>query len=390
MKILVINSGSSSLKFTAFKMPEENVLMSGYFERIGLDNSFYTLKVNGEKIKKELDLTTHKEAIDVLIKELFEYKIINDLTDIKGVGHRVVHGSDLYDSSVVITDEVIKNLEEISDLAPLHNPANIMGMKEFIKEIPSAVNVVTPDTAFHQTIEPKDFLYPVPYEWYEKYNVRKFGFHGTSHKYVSEELERITGKKGNFIICHLGSGCSITAIKDGKSIDTSMGFTPNAGVMMSTRTGDIDATLIPYVMEKSGKTIDEIVNDMNKNSGLLGISGVSADQRDIFEGIEEGNEKCILANDMFNKRIAEYIAKYYLLLGNVDALAFTAGIGERSKETRRDVIKLLKPLGFELDEEANKAFGEEAKISTDNSIETYVIPTDEEVMIARDTFELID
>ena len=267
MKILSVNAGSSSLKFQMIEMPEEKVVISGVFERIGLENSFYTIKINGEKIKTEKDLSNHQVAVDVLIEELLENKVINSLDEIKGVGHRLVHGGDKYSSSVIIDEEVIKTVEELSDLAPLHNPANLMGVRAFMKAIPSAVQVGCFDTAFHQTMHEDRFLYAVPYEWYKEYGVRKYGFHGMSHRYVSERVMEILDKDfANVIVCHLGNGGSISAIRDGRCVDTTMGFTPNAGIVMGSRSGDIDYSMIPYMMKKTGKTIDEIDKELNKNS----------------------------------------------------------------------------------------------------------------------------
>lgn len=392
MKILSVNAGSSSLKFQMYEMPEEKVLISGNFERIGINGSFYTIKINGEKIKKEVTLNNHEDAVKILTEELLAYKVVNSLDEIKGVGHRVVHGGALYNKSVVIDEKVLKDIEDLSELAPLHNPAHALGIKAFKRIIPNAVSVAVFDTAFHQTMDEVSFLYPLPYEWYEKYGVRKYGFHGTSHKYLSERLGSILGKKDiKVITCHLGNGASISAVQDGKCIDTSMGFTPNAGVMMGSRSGDIDVTLVDYVMRKTGKSIDEIIVDLNKHSGLLGISGVSSDNRDINALVKEGNERCILTKKMYYKRIVEYIAKYYVLLNGVDAICFSGGIGENSAVDRAEVMKRLEVLGIKLDEESNNsAQGEETLISSDDSkIKCYVIPTDEEVMIARDTFKFI-
>lgn len=391
MKVLSINAGSSSLKFQMYEMPEEKVLISGVFERIGIDNPFYTIKINGEKIKKEVELPSHKKAVEYLINELLENKVINDLSEIKGVGHRLVHGGDKYSSSVVINDDVMNAVKGLIPLAPLHNPANIIGVEAFIEAIPNATEVGCFDTAFHQTMEEDSYLYAVPYEWYTKYGVRRYGFHGMSHNYVSGRAAEIIGKKDlKIITCHIGNGGSISAIKNGKCIDTSMGFTPNAGLVMGSRSGDIDATFIPYVMEKTGYTLDKTMNELNKNSGYLGISGVSSDGRDIEDGVKEGNERCILAQKLYIKRIVEYIAKYYVELNGADAIIFTAGVGENSIDTRKQIIDQLEVLGIKIDNEANNVRGKEALISSkDSSVAVYVIPTDEEVMIARDTYNFI-
>lgn len=390
MKILSVNAGSSSLKFQMYEMPEEKVLISGVFERIGIENSFYTIKLNGEKIKKEVVLNNHTDAVKILTKELLENNIVSDLSEIKAIGHRMVHGGEKYASSVLLTEDVIKTVEELSDLAPLHNPANLVGVRAFKEVIPSAVAVGVFDTAFHQTMEEENFLYPVPYEWYKEYGVRKYGFHGTSHKYVSEKMASILGKEETKIItCHIGNGGSLAAVKNGKCIDTSMGFTPNAGIIMGSRSGDIDASLIPFVMKKTGMNISEIDNALNKKSGLLGISGVSSDSRDIEDGIKSGNDRCKLAQEMYVNKIVKYIAEYYVELGGADAIVFTAGVGENSITTRKQIIDKLACLGIKLDEQRNNVRAEVALISTDDSsVKVYVIPTDEEVMIARDTYKL--
>lgn len=390
MKILSVNAGSSSLKFQMYEMPEEKVLISGVFERIGIENSFYTIKLNGEKIKKEVVLNNHTDAVKILTNELLENNIVSDLNEIKAIGHRMVHGGEKYANSVLLTEDVIKTVEELSDLAPLHNPANLVGVRAFKEGIPSAIAVGVFDTAFHQTMEEENFLYPVPYEWYKEYGVRKYGFHGTSHKYVSEKMASILGKEETKIItCHIGNGGSLAAVKNGKCIDTSMGFTPNAGIIMGSRSGDIDASLIPFVMKKTGMNISEIDNALNKKSGLLGISGVSSDSRDIEDGIKSGNDRCKLAQEMYVNKIVKYIAEYYVELGGADAIVFTAGVGENSITTRKQIIDKLACLGIKLDEQRNNVRAEVALISTDDSsVKVYVIPTDEEVMIARDTYKL--
>ena len=390
MKILSVNAGSSSLKFQMYEMPEEKVLISGTFERIGIGNGFYTIKVNGEKIKKEKELDDHSVAVETLIDELLENKVIESLDEIKGVGHRVVHGGEKYASSVVINDDVINTVEELSNLAPLHNPANLIGIRTFMEKIPNALQVGCFDTAFHQTMEKREYLYPVPYEWYEKYGVRRYGFHGMSHNYIANRCAEILGKQDARIIsCHIGNGGSLCAIRDGKSIDTSMGFTPNAGLMMGSRSGDIDATLIPFIMKEAGESLDEVLNDLNKKSGYLGVSGISSDSRDIEDAAKEGNERAILAQEMYVEKIVNYIAEYYLELGGADAIVFTAGVGENSKATRKAIIERLAPLGIYIDDERNDVRGEERLISSDeSSVKVYVIPTDEEVMIARDTYRL--
>jgi len=390
MKILAVNAGSSSLKFTAYEMPEEEVLISGVFERIGMDESFYTIKFNGEKIKKEVELPDHKAAFEILMEELKDNGIVKSYDEIKGIGHRVAQGGSYFDKSVVIDEEELAKIDELSALAPLHNPPAIVGIRAAQAVVPKAVMTAVFDTAFHQTMAEETYLYAVPYEWAEEYQIRKYGFHGTSHKYVASRMNEILGRYNTKLItCHIGNGASISAIEEGRCINTSMGLTPNAGLIMGTRCGDIDATIIPYMMSKlklNSKQIDDI---LNKKSGLLGISGESSDSRDIEDGINRGSERCILAQKMYVRRIIDYIAKYYVELGGCDAIVFTAGVGENSIHTRREVLDGLKALGVEIDEEANNVRGEERLITTEESkIPCYIIPTNEELMIARDTYEL--
>ena len=392
MLLLAVNSGSSTLKFRLYEMPEEKVVTKGSFERIGSPDSDYTIRVNEEKVYVKKEIKTHKDAVDILLTELVEKGIVKSLNDIKAVGHRIVHGGALYSHSVIITDRVVSELENIKDLAPLHNSAAITGIKAFLEEIPNATMVACFDTAFHQTIEEKDFLYPVPYEWYVKYGVRKYGFHGLSHQYITNRMEKLLGYAGNLIICHIGNGASISAVKEGKCIDTSMGFTPNAGIMMGTRSGDIDYSLIGYIMKKTGLTYDEIDTILNKKSGLEGIAGMS-DLRDIDRAYLANESKVVLAIDMYTERIAEYIAKYFLKLGKVDAIVFTAGGGENDPIIRKEVLNKLKPLGVELDEKLNEETivrkDKEGLITTKkSSIASYVLATDEELVIAKDTYNL--
>lgn len=392
MKIISINAGSSSLKFSLYDMKTEEVLISGLFERIGIEGSSYTLKYRGEKTKVETELKDHLVAVTILLEKLIELEIISNLEEIEGIGHRVVHGGDKYSDSVMITDEVIDDIIRFSDYAPLHNPAHVLCIKAFKEVLPNTVMTAVFDTGFHQTIEKSRFLYAVPYSWYEKYNIRKYGAHGTSHRYISLFLEEeLNDKKLNIINCHLGNGGSISAIKEGKCVDTSMGFTPLAGIVMGTRSGDIDASIIPYVMEKEGKSAEEIVSDLNKKSGFLGISEVSSDSRDIEDGVKEGKEQCILAEELFVNSIVKYIATYYVLLERVDAITFTAGIGENSSRTRKRVIEKLACLGIKIDDDKNDVRGKFAKVSTDDSsTAVYVVPTNEELLIARDTMEIIN
>lgn len=391
MKVLSINAGSSSMKFTAYEMPEEKILISGYIERIGIKGSFYTLKYNDEKIEKTVEVKDHKQAFQIIVDELKNYNIVESLEEIKTMGHRVVQGGSYFNKSVIVTDDVINKIEELSPLAPLHNPAALIGIKAAQEVFPNALQVVVFDTAFHQTMKEEKYLYALPYEWNEKYNVRRFGAHGTSHKFVSMRANEILKKNDTkLIICHIGSGASISAVKNGICINTSMGLTPNAGLIMGTRCGDIDATIIPYMIRK-GMSVDEIDSIMNKQSGLLGISGRSSDARDIVEGCKNNDERSILALNMFADRVVDYIAKYYFEMKGVDAIIFTAGIGEKSAYFREQIMKRLDVIGIYLDEKINnECFGTEEIISTkDSKIPCYVIPTDEELMIAKDAYNLI-
>ena len=392
MKILSVNCGSSSLKFQMYEMPEEKVLIWGYFEKIGSEDSFYRLKINDEKIRKEVLVKDHDQAFKILIEELLAYNIVDDLEEVKGIGHRVVQGGAYFDKTEIANEEVLSKIEELAILAPLHNPAALIGIKAAKHTFPNALQTVVFDTAFHQTMEESTYLYALPYEWYTKYQIRRYGAHGTSHKYVSMELNKVLGRTDTkLIVCHLGNGASVTAIKDGKCVNTSMGLTPNAGLIMGTRCGDIDATIITYMIDKLGITGKEMDTILNKESGLLGVSGVGNDHRDIEDGMLSGNVRCTLAHEMFVKRVIEYIAKYYVELGGTDAIAFTAGIGENSARTRYDIMKGLEVLGVTINDEANNVRGSLQKISGDDSkIAIYTVPTDEEVMIARDTYNLVE
>ena len=391
MKIISINAGSSSLKFSLFDMKDEHVIASGLFERIGIEGSNYTIKFNGEKITQEIELSTHVDAVNILLDKLTDLNIISSLDEIDGVGHRIVQGKDLFQESVIVTDEVMEKLEEIKGFAPLHNPANMLGIEAFRKVLPNVPMVAVFDTAFHQTMDKTTYLYPVPYSWYEDYGVRKYGAHGTSHRYITETVKKILGREAfRLISCHIGNGGSITAIKDGVCVDTSMGFTPLAGIMMGTRSGDIDPSIIPYVMEKEGKNASEVIDDLNKRSGLFGMSEYSSDMRDIVEQCDMQNEKCLVARQKYVRRIVDYIAQYYVLLGGADVIVFTAGVGENSVPVRREICEKLACLGVKIDLDLNNQRGEITKISTeDSSIAVYIIPTDEELMIARDTLHLI-
>lgn len=397
MKILTVNAGSSSLKFNMILLPEEKELISGYFEKIGLSDGIYSIKINGTKVKKEALMKDHKDAIELLIKELLDNHIITSLDEIDGIGHRLVHGGDKYASSVIIDDDVIKTVEELSSLAPLHNPANILGVRAFREALPNTPMVGVFDTAFHQTMGKEQYLYSVPLEWYQKYQIRKYGFHGTSHKYITKVMQEKLGREDiNIISCHIGSGGSICAIKNGKSFDTTMGFTPNAGLIMGTRSGDIDYSVIPYYIEKTGTTLNEVDTILNKKSGLFGISGGYSDHRDVEAKMNEGSHEAILANNMYINRIVDYIAKYYVELdGKVDAIVFTAGLGENAREFREEILNKLGSLGIYVDSEKNSQIAgyldqNEGIISSDSSkVPVYVEPTNEELMIALDTYDLI-
>ena len=390
MKILSVNCGSSSLKFKMYEMPEENVLISGLFERIGEKMSEYTIKLEGDKYSKEVELPNHKVAFEILVDELKKNHIIKNLNEIKGVGHRIVQGGDYFDKTVIADDDAVAKIDELAALAPLHNKAAITGINAAKEVIPDATETVVFDTAFHQTIEPVNYMYAVPYEWYEKYKIRKYGAHGTSHKYIASRLNDLLGRTNTKLItCHIGSGASVSAIRDGVCIDTSMGLTPNAGLIMGTRCGDIDTSILTYMMQKENISPKEMDTILNKKSGLLGISGVSNDSRDIENGITKGNERCVLAQKMYVQKIIDYIAMYYFELEGVDAIAFSAGVGENSIRTRTDIMEGLKVLGIIPDYEANNVRGEERLITTPESkIPCYIVPTDEELMIARDTYNL--
>ena len=386
-----VNAGSSSLKFSLFNMDNEECIASGYFERVGLEGGFYTIKYNGEKIKEEVEMPDHGVAVEVLLERLINLGIVTSLDEISGIGHRIVSGGEKYTKSVLVTDQVIQDLLDLKDFAPLHNPAHVAAIKAFKEVLPEVPMVVVFDTAFHQSMEKDRYLYPVPYEWYSEHAVRKYGAHGTSYRFVSKHMsEALKRDDLKMIVCHLGSGCSIAAIKDGKCVDTSMGFTPLAGVMMGTRSGDIDPSIIPFVMEKEGLNAKEVIDALNKKSGFLGVSGKFSDHRDIENGIAEGDERCILADKMFTNTVVKYIASYYVELGGCDALVFTAGVGENSISARVHIVEALKCLGMELEPEKNNVRGEFAKISSDNSsVGIYVVPTNEELMIAEDTKDLI-
>ncbi|MFD2926230.1 acetate kinase [Halobacillus naozhouensis] len=389
--ILAINAGSSSLKFQLIEMPEETVVTKGLIERIGLDDAVFTIEFNGEKDKTVTEIPDHSEAVSLLLDKLTGHGIIQSLDEIDGVGHRVVHGGERFSDSVLITDEVIQEIEDVSDLAPLHNPANLTGIQAFRGLMPNVPHVAVFDTAFHQTMPEQSYLYSLPYEYYEQYGIRKYGFHGTSHKYVSERAAEMLGRpveQLRLLSCHLGNGASIAAIEGGKSIDTSMGFTPLAGVTMGTRSGNIDPALIPFIMDKTGKSANEVMNVLNKESGMLALSGFSSDLRDIEEKASVGDERAELALEVFANRIHKYIGSYASRMHGIDGIIFTAGVGENSTSIRERVLKGLEFMGVYWDPSLNQVRGKEAFVNYPHSpVKVMVIPTNEEVMIARDTVE---
>ena len=390
-KVLAINAGSSSLKFQLFEMPEETVLAKGLMERIGFDGSEFTLEYNETEEVFKQDMHDHGEAVELLLKELLASRVIESLDEIIAVGHRVVHGGEHFSKSVKITDEVIDIIEGVSELAPLHNPPNLTGIRAFSEALPNVPMVAVFDTAFHQTMPEKSYIYSLPYEYYEKYGIRKYGFHGTSHKYVAEKAAELIGRPLEdlrLITCHLVNGASITAVEKGKSIDTSMGFTPLAGVTMGTRSGDIDPAIIPYIKEKTGMDASEVVNVLNKKSGLLALSGISNDLRDIEAAAERGDERATLALEIFAARIHQYIGSYAARMSGVDAIIFTAGVGENSEIVREKILTGLEFMGVYWDPKLNAGCRKQAELSYSHSpVKVFIIPTDEEVMIARDTYE---
>lgn len=394
MKILVLNSGSSSLKYQVIDMENEKVLAKGYFERIGQANSFLTHKVNGEKHKFEHYAKNHEKAISFVLSRLTSphYGVIKNLDELSGIGHRVVHGGEKFANPVVITDEVIQGIEECIELAPLHNPAAILGIKACKKLVPNMKMVAVFDTAFHQTLPKERYIYPIDYEYYKKYGIRKYGFHGTSHQYVANRVAELVGKdikELKIINCHLGQGASICAIQNGKSVETSMGLTPVGGISMGTRSGDLDPSVVTYMMKKKKLKPEEIENILNKQSGAYGISGVSVDFRDIEAEAASEDERSILALDNFHYLVASYIARCAVAMNGFDILTFTAGVGEKGQDSREAICDYLEVFGVKIDKEYNqKVKGDEAEISSqDAKIRTFVIPTNEELMIARATMD---
>ena len=396
MKILVLNCGSSSLKYQLINMETEEVLASGKYERIGEQEAFITHKACGKKVTINHVALDHTEAIDFTLKQFTnpEYKVIESLDEVSAVGHRLVHGGDKIAESVVIDEHVIDVLKEYTDLAPLHNPAGIMGIEAAKKVMPDKPMVGVFDTAFHQTISKDKYIYPIPYEYYEKYSVRKYGFHGTSHMYVSRRLAEIKNRNVEdlkIVTCHLGQGSSVCAVDGGKSVDTSMGLTPLAGIPMITRSGDLDPSVVTYIMKKENMTAEQVENLLNKESGTMGVSGLVPDNRVIEEASRNGNERAELAMKIFKYSVASFIAKYAVAMGRIDAIVFTGGIGENQVFIRQDICKQLEFMGVKIDEEANNMRGEEKKISKpDSKVEIWVVPTNEELMIAKETQRLIN
>ena len=394
MKIISVNCGSSSLKFQLFDMPSEKVLTFGLAERIGLEVGFFSISVNGEKINKELQIKDHVAAVNLLLEALVEHKIVESLDEISAAGHRVVQGGNVFSHSVLVDDESTRIVDEFSDLAPLHNTANLIGYRSFAAALPNIKHTYVFDTAFHQTMTRESYVYPVPYNWLEDYNVRRYGAHGTSHLYVSQrciDLMNLKDKPSKIITCHLGNGASITAIKDGKSINTTMGFTPLGGIMMGTRSGDLDPAIVSYMANKLNKRAHEIIEMLNKESGMLGVSGISSDARDIEEAVNNGNQRALLTQEIYVNRVINVIGGYIMQLGGLDAIVFTAGLGENDAVLRYKIISALsEALKIEVNETNNSKRGQELRITTDSSkVAVWVIPTNEELVIARDTYNLV-
>ncbi len=394
-KIMAVNAGSSSLKFQLFEMPSEEVLTSGVVERIGFKDGIFTIKVNGEKVTSTQAIIDHKVAVELVLEALIKFNVVSSLDEIKGVGHRVVHGGEKYASSVEISHEVESAVIELSELAPLHNPANMVGYRAFKKALPGARHVAVFDTAFHQTMTDDIYLYPLPYEYYQEYKIRRYGFHGTSHFFVSNRVANLMGKDVkdvNVITCHLGNGASLSAVKGGKSVNTSMGFTPLAGIMMGTRSGDIDPAIITYLMRKNHKTAEEIIDVLNKKSGMLGVSGLSSDARDIDTAIKEGNSRALLTRKLYANRVAQTIGSYFVQLGHVDAIVFTGGLGENDVAVRASILELVEEaMQIKLDYELNNSVrGKEVCLSkSDSKVQVWVVPTNEELVIAQDTVTIL-
>lgn len=394
-KIISVNAGSSSLKFQLFVMPSEQVLTSGIIERIGLADGIFTIKVNDQKVTVSQPIPDHKVAVELVLNALIQHKIVNSLDEISGVGHRVVHGGEMYAQSVVFDDDVENTIEALSELAPLHNPANLIGYRAFKKDLPHARHVAVFDTAFHQTMEDDVYLYPIPYEYYEQFKIRRYGFHGTSHYYVSRKVAQLMGlnvEDINVITCHLGNGASLAAVQGGKSVNTSMGFTPLAGIMMGTRSGDIDPAIITFLMQKLGKTASHVIDILNKKSGMLGVSGLSSDARDIDKGIQDGNARALLTRKLYANRVAQTIGSYFIQLGHVDAIVFTGGLGENDTAVRGAIVERIQSaMGIDFNAELNATSrGKDLCLSKAGSkTQVWIVPTNEELVIAQDTVRLL-
>ncbi len=397
-KIMAVNAGSSSIKFQLLEMPSEEVIASGIMEKIGTKINgenvpgIFTIKYNGKKEEANPVLVDHAVGVELLLNALVEKGIVAKLDEITGVGHRVVQGGEFFKDSCLVDEEVVEKILDLASLAPLHNKAHVVGIKAFQKALPSVPQVVVFDTTFHQTMTPEAYMYATPYEWYTKYGIRKYGAHGTSHKYVSQRCAELMEKPledTKIIVCHLGNGASLSAVKGGKCVDTSMGLTPLEGIPMGTRSGNLDPTALEVVAKNEGKDISELIQILNKQSGYFGVSGVSNDGRDLTQGMNSGNDRCKLAFDLGAKRIVDYIASYYVYMGGCDAICFTAGMGENLGHFRRNICDRLSAIGVELDYELNNTLSDERIISTPNSkVKVYIVPTNEEVMIARDVIRL--
>lgn len=389
MKIMAVNAGSSSIKFQLLDMPSETQISSGIVERIGSEKALFTIKFNGEKHVVETEIKDHGVGVSLILAGLIEHKVISDINEIEGVGHRVVQGGEVFKDSVLIDEQVLQKIINLGEMAPLHNPANATGIKAFKAVLPNVPQVAVFDTTFHQTMTPDAYLYGTPYEWYKNFGIRKYGFHGTSHQFVSEKANALMGTtETKVVVCHIGNGASLSAVKNGHCVETSMGFTPLEGFPMGTRSGSIDPAIPSFMGNKLGLTAQEITDILNKKSGYLGISGISNDARDIEKAISEGNERAKLAFDIQAKQIADYIGSYYIYMGGLDAICFTAGIGENSPVLRQMIIDRLSVLGVKLDHALNQLRGERLISTADSKVKVYIIPTDEEVMIARDTMRL--
>ncbi len=389
MKIMAVNAGSSSIKFQLLEMPTEKQITSGIVERIGSDEALFTIKYNGQKFVETLPIKDHAVGVELILQGLIKHNVIASIHDIEGVGHRVVQGGEWFKDSTIITDEVLKHIIDLGEMAPLHNPANATGIIAFRKVLPNVPQVAVFDTVFHQTMKKDAYLYGTPYEWYTQYGIRKYGFHGTSHQYVSERANQLMGtKETKVVVCHIGNGASLSAVKNGQCVETSMGFTPLEGFPMGTRSGSIDPAITSYMSNKLNKSAQDITDILNKKSGYLGISGLSNDARDIEAAIEKGHERAKLAFDIQAKQIADYIGSYYIYMGGLDAICFTAGIGENSPVLRQMIIERLAVLGVELNPELNKLRGERLISTNASKVKVFIIPTDEEVMIARDTMRI--